>query len=163
MAGGGYRRSRTAFGRAVKRIPPKDRHLLRKMQSERFADYRRRLFGELAGREKSDPANPGQKVVVRPEVAEVDALVARLAAIDRQEADLYGLNAKRSDEPTIVVNQPISEEEMDIQLARLTEAEKDTLMMLVAKMQGRWVEPPSLEEGSIETTATTMRSNGVGS
>jgi hypothetical protein len=50
------RGAQKAFERAVKRIPPKDAELLRKLQSERFADYRRRLFSELAGREKPDPA-----------------------------------------------------------------------------------------------------------
>jgi hypothetical protein len=56
-----------------------------------------------------------------------------------------------------------SPEEIDIQLARLTDAEQDTFMMLLAKMQNRWVEPPAIEEGSVETTATTAQSNGAGS
>jgi hypothetical protein len=34
-------------------------------------------------------------------------------------------------------------------------------MMLVQKMEGRWVEPPAIEEGSIEATATTVQSNGA--
>jgi hypothetical protein len=55
------------------------------------------------------------------------------------------------------------DEELDIQLARLTEDEKDEFMRLTAKLQGRWVEPPALEAGSIETTATTVQSNGAGS
>jgi hypothetical protein len=37
-------------------------------------------------------------------------------------------------------------------------------MMLIAKMDGRWVEPPVVvEESSVETTATTVQSNGAGS
>jgi hypothetical protein len=30
-------------------------------------------------------------------------------------------------------------------------------------MEGRWVEPVLVEEGSVETTATTVQSNGAGS
>jgi hypothetical protein len=32
-------------------------------------------------------------------------------------------------------------------------------MMLVQKMEGRWVEAPAIEEQSIEATATLQRSN----
>jgi hypothetical protein len=156
--------AKKAFDRAVKRIPPKDADLLRTLQSERFADYRRRLFTELAGREKPDPANPGQKVTVRPEVAEVGALVGRLAAIDRQEADLYGINApSKSEVRAAVTGQAISDEELDIWIGRLTPQERETFMMLLAKAQGRWVEPPTIEgQGvSVETTAVTMLPNGA--
>jgi hypothetical protein len=41
-------------------------------------------------------------------------------------------------------------------LARLTQQELDTFMMLIAKMDGRWVEPPAIEEGSVETTAAPV-------
>ena len=62
-----------------------------------------------------------------------------------------------------VVGQAISDEELDIQLARLTPAERETFMMLVAKLQGRWVEPPAIEDASsVETTATAVPSNGAG-
>jgi hypothetical protein len=30
-------------------------------------------------------------------------------------------------------------------------------------MQGRWVEPTAIEEGGVETTATTVQTNGAGS
>jgi hypothetical protein len=34
--------------------------------------------------------------------------------------------------------------------------------MLIAKMDGRWVEPPALDEGSsVEIAATTALSNGA--
>jgi hypothetical protein len=36
-------------------------------------------------------------------------------------------------------------------------------MKLVAKLKDRWVEPPAIEEGSIETTATTIEPNRGGS
>jgi hypothetical protein len=65
--------ARRAFERAVKRIPPKDVELLRKLQSEGLNESRRRLYSELAGRETEvpDPANPGRmkRVTVRPDLA----------------------------------------------------------------------------------------------
>jgi hypothetical protein len=95
----------------------------------------------------------------------VGALVGRLLAIDRQEADLYGLNApKKSDVAAPVTGQAVSDEELDIWLSRLTPQERETFMMLLAKAQGRWVEPPAIEDASsVETTATTVQSNDVGS
>jgi FixJ family two-component response regulator len=44
--------TRRVFERAAKRIPKKDLELLRKLQSERLDAMRRRIFTELAGREK---------------------------------------------------------------------------------------------------------------
>jgi hypothetical protein len=136
-------------------IPPKDANLLRTLQSERFADYRKRLFTELAGREKVDPSTK-EKLTVRPKIEEVEALVGRLAAIDRQEVELYGLNAPKKAEafPT-VTGQAVSDEEIDVWLGRLTPQERETFMMLLAKAQGRWVEQPNIEDQgvSVETTA----------
>jgi hypothetical protein len=155
--------AKKAFDRAVKRIPPKDADLLRTLQSERFADYRRRLFTELAGREKVDPATK-EKVTIRPKIEEVEAVVGRLAAIDRQEAELYGLNAPRkSDVVATVTGQAVSDEELDIWLGRLTPQEREKFMMLLAKAQGRWVEPPTIEDKgvSVETTAVTVLPNGA--
>jgi hypothetical protein len=57
--------------------------------------------------------------------------------------------------------QSMTPEKLDLQLARLTSAEQDTFLMLAAKMQGRWVEPPAIEKGSVETTATAVQSNGA--
>jgi hypothetical protein len=39
-----------AFDRATKRIPTKDAEMLRKLQSERLNDARRRVYSEFAGR-----------------------------------------------------------------------------------------------------------------
>jgi hypothetical protein len=90
-------------------------------------------------------------------------LVGRLLNVEQHEADLYGLYAAKKSEvmPAAIVGQSISDEEVDIRLARLTPEERDTFMMLVQKMEGRWVEPPAIEEGSIEATATTVQSNGA--
>ena len=145
-----------AFNRGFKRLPAKDVEKLRILQSERLNDARRRVYTELAGRQEQvpDPANPGQMkaVMTRPTVEEVYAGVDRIVRIESREANLYGLDApKRSEVAAAVVGQSISDEELDIQLARLTPAERDTFMMLLAKLQGRWVEPPS-----IETTAAPV-------
>jgi len=60
------------------------------------------------------------------------------------------------------MGQAISDEEIDIQLARLTAEEHETFMLLLLqKMQGRGVEPPAIQESSVETTATTVQSNGA--
>jgi hypothetical protein len=158
--------ARKAFNRAIKRFPPADVELLRKLQSERLNEMRRRLFGELAGREKEvpDPANPGmmKRITVRPEVMEVSVLIGRLLNVDRQEADLYGLYAPKKSEVLSATGQVLSDEQIDAGLARLTEEERDTFMMLLAKFQGRWVEPPAIEDASsVETTATTVQPNGA--
>jgi hypothetical protein len=157
--------ARKAFNRAIKRFPPADVELLRKLLSERLNDARRRLYSELAGRETEvpDPANPGQmkRVTVRPHVSELGILVGRLLNVEQHEADLYGLYApKRSDVAAVVVGQTRSDAEIDTQLARLTPEERDTFMMLVLKMEGRWVEPPALEgESAVVTTTTLQQSN----
>jgi hypothetical protein len=106
-----------------------------------------------------DPANPGwmKRITVRPEVSEVSMLVGRLLDVEKREADLYGIDAqKKSEVAAAVTGQAVSDEELDIWLARLTQSETETFMMLLAKAQGRWVEPPAIEEGSVETTATPV-------
>jgi hypothetical protein len=160
--------ARKAFNRAIKRIPAKDVELLRKLQSERLNDARRRVYSELAGRQAQvpDPEHPGQMktITVRPTIEEVYAGVDRIVKIENREANLYGLDApKKSEVMAAVTGQAISDEEIDIQLARLTPEEQAEFMRLTAKMQGRWVEPPAIEEGSVETTATSIQSNGAGS
>jgi hypothetical protein len=95
-------------------------------------------------------------VTERPEPETVKSLIDGLVRISRHEAMLHGLDEPEAAMVTPIVGQTISDEELDIQLARLTEEEKDTFMMLVQKMQGRWVEPVAIEEGSIETTATPV-------
>jgi hypothetical protein len=153
--------AKKAFDRAVKRVPAKEIEMLRKLQSERLNDARRRVYAELAGRQEQvpDPDHPGQTktTTVRPSVEEVYAGVDRIVKIEIREANLYGLDApKKAEAFPAVTGQVISDEELDIQLARLTEEKKDTFMMLVAKMQGRWVEPPVIDEGSVETTAASV-------
>jgi hypothetical protein len=74
------------------------------------------------------------------------------------------LNApKKTDVAAAVVGQTLSDEEIDIRLARLTPEELDPFVMLVQKMEGRWVELPASEESSVETKGTTIPYNGAGS
>ena len=151
------RGAQKAFDRAVKRIPPKDVELLRKLQSERMTDARRRLYLELSGREAEvqDPENPGRskKIIIRPEVGEVAMLIGRLQDIDDREADLYGLRAlAKVKAVSTFVDQTMTDEELDHQWGRLNEEEQDLFMTLLQKLQGRWVEPLP----SIETTAAPV-------
>ena len=64
------------------------------------------------------------------------------------------------------MGQTISDEELDLRLSRLTSAEQDTFMVLCRKLEGRWIEPtPAIEDQgtTVETTATTVQSNGKAS
>jgi DNA-binding CsgD family transcriptional regulator len=162
---------RKAFDRAVKRIPPKDVELLRKLQSERLNDARRRVYTELAGREEvvPDPANPGamKKVTIRPSIDEVNRSIDRILSIEIREANLYGLDAPRKSDIVnafVAGGQLISDEELERQWYRLTEEEQETFMRLLAKLQGRLTEPAAeIEDGStVETTATPVEQGGEG-
>ena len=156
--------ARKAFNRAIKRIPAKDVELLRTLQSERLNDARRRVYSELAGRQEQvpDPANM-KTVTVRPTIEEVYAGVDRIVKIEIREANLYGLDVpKKSEVVGAIAGQDVSDEEYKIRMARLTPAEQDLFMKLVAKLEGRWLEPVVIEESSVETTATTAQSNGAG-
>jgi hypothetical protein len=113
-----------------------------------------------------DAANPGQfkTITVRPDVTEVGILIGRLLNVDQHEAELYGLYALKKSEVTAAVSgQVVSDEELDVWLGRLTAEERETFMMLLAKAQGRWVEPPAIDDHgvSVETTATTVQPNGA--
>jgi hypothetical protein len=70
---------------------------------------------------------------------------------------VFGLDAPtKAQVLSAAVGQSVSDQELDVQLARLTPEEQDTFMMLLQKLQGRWVQPPAIEEGSIETTAAPV-------
>jgi DNA-binding CsgD family transcriptional regulator len=152
-----------AFDRAVKRVPAKkDMEMLRKLQSERLNDARRRVYSELAGRQEPDPANPGQMKTIRPTVEQVYLGVDRIVRIEIREANLYGLDApKKSDilQAFVAVGPPsLTDEEIAIRWTRLTEEEQQTYLRLVAKMDGRWVDPMPIEDQgeTVETTATNV-------
>jgi hypothetical protein len=164
--------ARAAFDRAAKRIPKKDVELLRKLSSERLNDARRRVYIELAGRQEQvpDPQNPGQMktITVRPTVQEVYDGVDRILKIEAREAKLYGLDApnKSDTPPAFTVGPPsLTDEEIEIRWGRLTEEEQRTYLRLEAKLDGRWVDPPTLadQDVSLETIVGTVRPNGTGS
>jgi hypothetical protein len=107
-----------------------------------------------------------KKVRVRPSPEQIRDWIDRLLRNEIREADLYGLDTpKKAEVAAAVLGQDVSEEEFNIRMARLTPAEQDLFMKLVAKLEGRWLEPVVIEEddGSVETTATTAQSNGTGS
>src|ERR1700746_1388308 len=117
-----------AFDRATRRIPTRDAGMLRKLQSERLNDARRRVYAELAGRTEQvpDPANFGQMktVTIRPTVEQVYGGVDRIVKIEIREANLYGLDApKKSDVIAAVTGRALSDEELDAGLARLPSEE----------------------------------------
>jgi hypothetical protein len=72
--------------------------------------------------------------------------VDRIVRIEVREANLYGLDVPSKMEVAAgLTGSPIDKEEMDIRLARLAQREWDTFMMVIAKMDGRWVEAPAIE------------------
>ncbi len=125
------------FHRAVKRMPPGDVELMRKMEGERITDMRRRIWSELAGR--PDPVDPTK--TIRPGPSLMMEILDRAVKVGRHEAMIFGLDQ---------MAQPITDEEAAIRWARLTPEEQDTWMRLRAKMEGRWVDPP------VETVATAL-------
>jgi hypothetical protein len=135
------------------------RHLLN-VDHLRLSDLRQRLWSDLAG--KPDPNDPTK--TIRPEGETLATLINAALRISRHEAMVFGLDAPtKSEVMAAVTGQTVTDEELDIWLGRLTPQERETFMMLLAKAQGRWVAPPAIDEGSVETTATTVQSNGAGS
>jgi len=120
-----------------------------------------RLSGRLAGR--PDPNDPTK--TIPPTTDEMVALISQVIRLSRHEAMLCGMDetTKAQIVSAVVGQAAISEAELDVRMARLTPEEQDLFMKLVAKLEGRWVEPVVIEESSVETTATTAQSNGAGS
>jgi hypothetical protein len=101
-----------------------------------------------------DSEHPGQikTITVRPTIEEVYAGVDRIVKIEIREANLYGLDApKKSDVfQAFVVGPPtLTDEEIAIRMGRLTEEEQQIYLRLVAKMDGRCVDPPTLEDQAL--------------
>ena len=134
---------RSAYHRAVKRMPKADVAAIRKLEAERIADLRQRIWAELAGR--PDPNNPTQTIRPAPEPRVVD-LVDKAIKIARHEAMMFGADGPtRSQTVLAFMGQAISDEELERQSARLTPDEQRTFLMLLQKLQGTWVEPPNIE------------------
>jgi hypothetical protein len=144
---------RKAWHRALKRLPKPDVDAMRLMASERIAAMRQKIWGELAGR-----PDPNDRTKTIPSDIPVTELIDRALKIDRHEAVLFGLDAPSKQQvASTVVGQPISDAELDAGLARLSEEEREQFMMLLQKLEGRWVEPPP---PSIETTALPVATAG---
>jgi hypothetical protein len=140
------------YRKALRAIPKADVDEYRKLEAERIADLRQRIWSELAGR--PDPNDPTK--TIRPDPATIADLTRTAIRLSRHEAILFGMDEpSRAQVVSHFSNQPISDEELDAGLARLTEEEQETFMMLLRKLQGRWVEPPP---ASIETTASPVSS-----
>ena len=71
---------------------------LRKLEAERIADLRQRIWSELAGR--PDPNDP-QKTI-RPDPATVVALIGQAIKLARHEASIFGM-VVQPDAPTVNV------------------------------------------------------------
>jgi hypothetical protein len=96
---------------------------LRKLEAERIADLRQRIWSELAGR--PDPDDP-QKII-RPDPATVVALIGQAIKLARHEASIFGM-VVQPDAPTVnVLNvvqlEPATAQRMaEVYLARRADA-----------------------------------------
>jgi hypothetical protein len=135
-----------AWQRALKRLPTAEVETLREAQSERLQRMRGKVWTEIAGR--ADPSNPSTVIAPSPEL--LNDLICTLR-IEAHEARLFGLDAPTKQQISpgpATFAQPVSDEEAERQWNRLTEDERDQFMILLQKMQGRWV-----ERRPVETTA----------
>jgi hypothetical protein len=142
------------YKKALKATPKADIEELRKLELERIADLRQRLWTALAG--KPDPNDPTK--MIRPEGETLATLINAATRLSRHEAMVVGLDAgTKSEFVASVVGRPLNYEESARQWDRLALEEQDQFMRLLAKLQGRWVEP---QPASIETTATPVPEGG---
>jgi hypothetical protein len=151
------------FIKALRDLPPSVKASdLRRLEDERIAEMRARCWTELSGREvrRPDPENPGKYITIteRPDTEAVTSLINTLVRLSRHEAMLHGLDAPTKVEANAaIVGARTSDEELDIKLARLTPDEQDQFMVLIRKLEGRYVEPPAIEDNSsVETSATPL-------
>jgi hypothetical protein len=131
-------------GRWLKLIPKAGIEEMRKLEAERIADLRQRIWSELAGR--PDAANPAKTIRLNPTV--FVALVSQAIKLSRHEARLFGLDAPTKQQISTApatFAQPVSDEELERQWDRLTSDEQDAFMILLQKLRGRWVEPRGIE------------------
>jgi DNA-binding CsgD family transcriptional regulator len=141
-----------AWHRVLRRLPAADLEELRKAQGERITLLLQKAWGEFSGRRDSSGD------LVLPTVDQVNDLIASALKIERHEAIIFGLDAPtKSAVVSAIVTHTIGDDELDNQLGRLTTAEQEKYMELVAKMEGRLVGPEPVEQASIETTATTVK------
>ena len=141
------------YKKALRLTPKADVEEMRKLEAERIADLRQRIWGRLAGHEDKDGR------MIPPDNEDLVALVGQAIRLARHEAMVFGLDSpSKNQSHSSIVGERTSDEELDIMLARLTPEEQDQFMILVRKMESRYVEPPAIEDdiGSIVTTATAV-------
>jgi hypothetical protein len=83
------------------------------------------------------PADPARMI---PSPIPVNALVTTVLRIEARDARLFSLDAPTKQQilaTTVTFGQPISDQELDRRLARLTEAEKMQFVRRLNKMDGR--------------------------
>jgi hypothetical protein len=132
--------------------PKADVEEMRKLEAERIADLRQRIWARLAGQTDKE-GRP-----IPPDNEDLVLLINQAVRLSRHEAMIFGLDApSKTEVHSSIVGARTSDAELDIKLARLTPDEQDQFMVLVRKMDGRYVEPPEIEDdSSIETTATSL-------
>jgi len=146
--------ARTAWASALRLISEVEREQIRKVHGERLQRMRAKVWGEMAGREAPDPANPGKKIIVYN--YPIPDLIDRALKIEIREAKLFGLDAPTRNEVSGPEGQPISllagvdAKDLERRLNRLTTEEQSTFIQLLNKMDGRG----TFED--VETTATSV-------
>jgi hypothetical protein len=142
------------YNKALKMTPKADIEEMRKIEAERLADLRQRLWTDLAG--KPDPIDPSR--TIRPTGETLATLVNAAVRLSRHESMMFGMDApSKAEVMSVAVGRTLSDEELARQWDRLTLEEQEHFMRLLAKLQGRWVEPQPL---SIETTAMPVAEGG---
>ena len=135
-----------AWQRALKRLPKPDVEAMRTAQGERLQRMRGKVWTEIAGR--ADPADPTKVIPPGPQL--FNDLIGTELKIEAREAALFGLDAptKQQIVATAMLGAPLSEEELDRRLDRLTVDEQHEFTRLLLKMEGRLAEPEPQLAGS---------------
>lgn len=140
--------------KALNTTPKANIEEMRKLEAERIADLRQRVWTDLAG--KPDPNDPSR--TIRPTGETLATLVNAAVRLSRHESMVFGMDApSKAEVMSVAVGRTVSDEELARQWDRLTLEEQDQFMRLLAKLQGRWVES---QPSSIETTATPVAEGG---
>ena len=126
-----------ARDRVLKRLPKADIEALRKAQGERLQRMRGKVWSELSS--TGDPEL-------------INALTGTLLKIETREADLFGLDAPVKQQIVArMFAEPLSEEELDRRLDRLSVPEQHEFRRLLMKMEGRLTEgePRPIENAAL--------------
>jgi hypothetical protein len=101
------------YKKALKLTPKADVEEMRKLEAERIADLRQRLWARLAGRpDANDPSK-----TIPPTNEELVALVGQVIRLARHEAMVFGLDApSKTGVAAGLMGQAIDKEEIDIRL-----------------------------------------------